>query len=420
MDEPIDVAVIGAGIAGLATALLLTQAGHRVRVDERDASTGSRDQGGSIGISDDLGRAVIRRMGLDDAFAAIADTGAASARVSGADGVTVRSVPNDPDSGDTEVERPLLRRMLLDALPDGTVRWGRRVTGIERTADGRRVRLLGTEHDHDGDHDGDGDGDGDGTVVDLVVGGDGAWSRVRAALGAAEPTYSGITFLDRRFPDVERGFPALAETIGRGTLFALEGGLGLVAQRIGTNARVYVAFRAGLDWVQATPPAELRQVLATAFADAGWDRSLLRLVTDGTEPGTLRPVFEHPVGHRWERRLPATLVGDAAHLQSPFCALGTNGALMDAADLVDALAAAPTVEAALIAYETTMWRRSEVNAAAAHQKLRAGMHVDAPAHFTDPRNRTDCRPSPDESVGTTWVPDHVAPLVGTAVVTMRA
>ena len=392
MQRVLDIAVCGGGIAGLATALLLTRAGHRVRVHERDADADARDQGGSIGIDGALGRVVLRRMGLDAAFAEIAHPEAAVGRLVDAAGTVLRESPGVTDSGDAEVERPHLRRLLLDRLPPGTVEWGHRVRALEDH--GGRVRLR---FDDDTE-----------AVADLVVGADGAWSRVRAAVGGTEPVYSGITFLDRRFPDVERDFPRVAETIGRGTLFGADSGLGLIAQRIGRNARVYVAFRAELARVRETPVQRLRAGLETAFDASGWAPSLLELVSAGAEPGTVRPVFEHPAGHRWASPLAATLVGDAAHLQSPFCALGTNGALLDAADLADALDGAATVDEALVAYEAGMWRRAAPNAAAAHRSLRWFMHDDSPGEYLRRRDGHTCRPAPSVTLDEPWAPGAVA------------
>jgi 2-polyprenyl-6-methoxyphenol hydroxylase-like FAD-dependent oxidoreductase len=182
---------------------------------------------------------------------------------------------------------------------------------------------------------------------------------------------------------------------------------------------VYVAFRAELDHVRSTPPAALRADLERTFTAAGWDPSLTEFTTAGEEPGTVRPVFEHPVGHRWDGRVPATgrrvaatLVGDAAHLQSPFCALGTNNALLDAADLVDALDGAGTVEDALAAYESRMWRRAAAAAEAAHASIRAFMHDEAPAEHLRRRSTASCRPDPAVDLDDPWAPEYLPARFG--------
>jgi 2-polyprenyl-6-methoxyphenol hydroxylase-like FAD-dependent oxidoreductase len=253
---------------------------------------------------------------------------------------TVR-MADDGNGERPEIDRGALRDLLLSALPEGIVRWGARVTGVQPAAGGHQVSFA----------------DGSSITADLLVGADGAWSKVRPLLTEATPVYSGISFVEIRVPDADNRHPELAAVVGPGMMFALGDEKGFLAHRESEGELcVYVALKGPADW--STTAEITRDSLAASFAD--WDKQLLGLITDSDGELVARPLYALPVGVRWERVPGVTLLGDAAHLMSPFAGEGANLAMRDGAELARALIDNPGgAEAALFGYESAMFPRAE-------------------------------------------------------------
>ena len=305
------IAIVGGGPAGLVLARILQTRGTRATVFERDRSPSDRPQGGTLDLHVVSGQHALRLAGLEREFLTIARYEDQGSRLYDPQGALRFDDPGE--GGDRpEVDRTALRALLLDSLEESTVRWGCRVPAVEPTPDGG----FSVE----------------GECFDLVVGADGAWSRVRPLVSNARPAYSGITFYEFGIDDVDRRHPELARLVGRGKMFALGGGRALVAQR---NGNAHVRVGAALP----VPEEEIGAEVSTAKVIrqyAGWSDSLLGLVLRGERLRTW-PIFALPVGHAWEHRPGVTLVGDAAHLMSPFSGEGVNLAMLDAAELALAI-----------------------------------------------------------------------------------
>jgi 2-polyprenyl-6-methoxyphenol hydroxylase-like FAD-dependent oxidoreductase len=223
----------------------------------------------------------------------------------------------------------------------------------------------------------------DGTTVtaDLVVGADGTWSKVRPLLSKATPEYVGVTHIELGITDVARRYPDSAAVIGPGALFALSdrksiGGHG------GPDAHLAVSLRVGRDWLAATgvdwsdAPAA-RDVLLEELAD--WSTELTDLIRRCDDTMTPRQIFALPIGHSWTRVPGVTLLGDAAHVMSPYAGEGANLAMLDAAELAGALVRhGDDLEAALDGYEPAMFARAEVAARMSAAGLEMCFSADAP------------------------------------------
>ncbi len=318
------VTIIGAGLGGLTLARVLHTRGIPSAVYELDASPTARDQGGTLDMHEESGQRALAEAGLYDEFRAAARIEGEAVRILDRHGV----VHLDESVGDgtrPEVDRGALKRMLVDSLPSGTIRWGAKVTAVSE----HEITLASGETVH----------------TELLVGADGAWSKVRPLLSDAEPVYSGLSFAEAHLD----GAP---EIVGMGTMFALDEGKGLIAQRNGDGrTRVYIAVQADKDWGSTVTWARLLDL----FGDFAPE---LRALISG-DTLVSRPIYALPVGHKWDRVEGVTLLGDAAHLMSPFAGEGANLAMLDATELAIALTDHDDVETALKAYESAMFPRAE-------------------------------------------------------------
>ena len=333
------ITVIGAGLGGLTLAAVLHAHDVEVAVYDADASPTARHQGGMLDMHEDSGQAALRDAGLFQRFQQLILPGAEAMRILDKH-ATVR-MSDDGNGERPEIDRGALRDLLLSALPEGIVRWGARVTGVQPAAGGHQVSFA----------------DGSSITADLLIGADGAWSKVRPLLTEATPGYSGISFVEIRVPDAANRRPELAAVVGPGMMFALGDEKGFLAHRESEGELcVYVALKVPADW--STTAEITRDSLAASFAD--WETQLLALITDSDGELVARPLYALPVGVRWERVPGVTLLGDAAHLMSPFAGEGANLAMQDGAELAGALIDNPgDTEAALLAYESAMFPRAE-------------------------------------------------------------
>jgi 2-polyprenyl-6-methoxyphenol hydroxylase-like FAD-dependent oxidoreductase len=95
----------------------------------------------------------------------------------------------------------------------------------------------------------------------------------------------------------------------------------------------------------------------------------------------IRPLFMLPVGHTWNFHAGVTLLGDAAHLMSPFAGQGVNLAMLDAADLAVAISEGSSLEEAIRGYEQTMLARAKRAAEVSAAALEMAMASNAPRRF---------------------------------------
>ncbi|MBA8989767.1 2-polyprenyl-6-methoxyphenol hydroxylase-like FAD-dependent oxidoreductase [Curtobacterium pusillum] len=358
------IVIIGGGPGGLTCARILQQHGIDATVYERDADEHARDQGGTLDLHEHDGQVALRAAGLLDEFFARARLDAQEMRrVSTSGELVQRFVPDAGDTSAPEIDRGQLRSMLLRSLRPGSVQWGKAVESVTGPDAGPRTVVFR---------------DGTSVQADLVIGADGAWSRVRAAVSDARPAYSGVGFVEAWFDDVDVAHPELARLVGGGSAMISDTDGAFFAQRnSGDHMRVYLVRRRPLDWMTRAglAPEDTEGIRAHLLQEfAGWSPEVLRFVTDNDGAYLDRPLFALPSPHTWEQSASVTLLGDAAHLMPP-AGVGVNLAMLDASELALALVHAGSTAEAVRAYEATMLPRSAERQAALDGKADFLLHA---------------------------------------------
>ncbi|KAI0156215.1 salicylate hydroxylase [Pestalotiopsis sp. NC0098] len=384
------IAIIGAGPAGLTLGLLLHRQGVPFRIYDLRARPTEEEftqQSGMLNLNEGTGLSAVRACNLYDEFIAL--TGECQEADVIADMNDNILYADAGSGGRPEISRHDLTRLLLSHIPAESIAWEHKLVKATPTASASQYVLdFGSRGT---------------STVDLVVGADGAWSRIRAQLTDKKPHYSGVTFMTLTVPDFEARYPQLAEFVGPGTFAAPGDGNVVMCQRgVRGAARIYLSFKTSEDGLaefsglgKATAAEAKKKLLSLESGDSRWTTfgsfgpKLQELITIGLEnqsgPLDIKPLYMLPVGElAWQHKAGVTLIGDAAHLMTPFAGEGVNLAMRDALDISaviknawDAANSSPdesqafhkTLESGLPGIEKELFERSEETAEQTFQNL---------------------------------------------------
>jgi 2-polyprenyl-6-methoxyphenol hydroxylase-like FAD-dependent oxidoreductase len=352
------IAIVGAGPAGLTLGRLLGLRGIPATIYELRAKPTQEnltEPSGMLDLHEESGLAAVRECRLWDGFQAAMGDCSKSMRVLSPNGAVLHT--DEGDGSRPEISRNALTNLLLQSVSSDIIKWNHKITTVwsnrNATTGATEITLeLGAK----------------GTATcDLVVGADGAWSRIRKLLSNAQPIYSGAQWVTATLRHVSTKYPHLDELTGSGTFCALGGGNGILSQR-GTqdSMRVYAAVRTPEEhWATAAglKAKTATEVKTTLLSDdklfSKWAPALQDLLATACDEETkdhpgceadIKPLYMLPIGHRWAHRTGVTLIGDAAHLMTPWAGEGVNLALLDALELARVIGSVP--EAA----DATAWQ----------------------------------------------------------------
>lgn len=297
-----------------------------------------------LDLHDESGQAAMRACGLYEQFLPLTGECEESMIIADKHGNILHS-----DQGGAadrpEISRHNIIKLFLSKIPDDSIKYGTKLLSADRDSTSGEVTLrLSSSSDADAPIS---------ETFDLVIGADGAWSKIRPILSDVKPQSSGLQYLTLLIRDIATSYPHLATLVGKGSFLALGNKHGLDSHRAAQgSAQIYLMTNAlggdegaMIDSLSKLSVAELKaHFLGDENSYGDWGPALKELIAvafdeHAAQAGAVqvKPLSMLPVGHRWEAKPGATLIGDAAHLMTPFAGEGVNLAMWDALDLAAAI-----------------------------------------------------------------------------------
>lgn len=343
------IALLGAGPAGLTLASLLTKNSIPfVAFDlrARPSPDSVNEPSGSLDLHNESGLLALQACGLYEKFKELKSECSEAMILADSQGVV--KWQDEGDGQRPEIARNSLTQLLLASIPPEAIKWETKILAVSPSSSSSGKYKLSFESascSEDQEEE-----------FDLVIGADGAWSKIRPHVTDVQPYFSSISYITLTIPHLTTQYPHFASLVGTGSYSACSESKTVMAQRGSLeSARIYLMIKSpsscsgpenylrdlGLEQMSA---AELKHALVSEggmYWD--WGVQLKELVATGCdaefatmgEEGKLdiRPLYMLPPGHTWTHRRGLTLIGDAAHLMTPFAGEGVNTAMLDALEL---------------------------------------------------------------------------------------
>jgi 2-polyprenyl-6-methoxyphenol hydroxylase-like FAD-dependent oxidoreductase len=347
------IAIVGGGPGGLTLARLLQLQGEDVTIYERDAHKDARAKGATLDLHEESGLLALQHAGLMDAFKANYRPGAEKVRIIDKNAhILFDDHLNDKAEIDRpEIDRGPLQQILLDSLLAGTVEWDKQFASLTPENDGWRIAFK----------------NGTDAYADIVIGADGANSKVRPYITPIKPFYAGVTAVEGTVYDAAKNCPKMHALLKDGKIFAMGDDQSLIVSAKGDGSlSYYIGFNIEENWTKDSGIdfSDKAQVITWFKQEyCGWDAAWLELFENAAY-FIPRPQYCMPLDQTWEALPNLTMLGDAAHLMPPYAGEGVNMAMLDALELAQCLTnkGYPDTLSAIAAYEQHMRVRASETA----------------------------------------------------------
>lgn len=348
------IAIVGGGPGGLMLGLLLQRQGFSFTIYERCYQNMHSDRGGSLDIHDDSGQLPLKEAGIFEDFRKHARYEGEDTRIVNKDGEILYDEDADGEGNRPEIDRGKLCDIIMEQIHPENIKYGFKFEKLIQRDNGE-VELVFEN--------------GTTVMTDLVIGADGAFSQIRSYLTNAKLEYTGISMIEMNSDEDEHS--DLLKFNKNGKLIGLGGDQAILGQRNGDGRiMAYISFKTKyekLDEYRNLSLDALKERLLAEYSD--WDSELQNYIAYSYDDIKFRRIYKLPIGLTWATQPNITIIGDAAHLMSPFAGEGVNMALYDAYILAESFKNFNNLTEVLKAYEQQMFEITKVHAKESQDNL---------------------------------------------------